>query len=161
MKKVAVAALSALAVLLVGCGNTSSTTVSSNGSFWEATLVETSGAATPYDFNTQFSISGTGALSVSSLVFFTSNPCFVSGATGSGQAMLTVDTTTSQVTGTLNYGLQSGTPTGNSLQLTGTTVTGTESGTALTGGVVTGTWTLTATSAGCANNSGSFTLRQQ
>jgi hypothetical protein len=158
MSKVAGAVLVALSVLLTGCGSTS-TTISSNGSFWEATLIESSGAATAYDFNSQFSIGSDGTLSVSSIVFFTSNQCFVSGATAGGQAALTVDTTTEAVTGTLDFNVQSGTPSGNALQLTNTSVTGTESGTSLTGAVVTGDWTLTG-SAGCTNG-GTFTLRQQ
>jgi hypothetical protein len=158
MSKVAGAVLVALSVLLTGCGNTS-TTISSNGSFWEATLIESSGAATQYDFDAQFSIAGSGSLSVNSITFFNSNPCFVSGQTGSGQAVLTVDTTTEAVTGTLDFNVQSGTPSGNALQLTNTSVTGTESGTSLTGAVVTGDWTLTGSS-GCTNG-GTFTLRQQ
>ena len=83
----------------------------------------------------------------------------MSGGSASGQATLTVDTTTNAVSGTLNFSVQSGTPAGNTLQLTGTTVTGTETSGSLTGGVVTGGWMLTGSS-GCTTG-GTFTLRQQ
>ncbi len=159
MRKVAVAPLLALSILLAGCGSTSSTTVSSGGSAWQAALLESSGASTPYNFITLFSIADDGSLSVSSLTFITNNPCFVSGASAGGQAMLTVDTTTDQVTGTMNYAVQSGDPAGNALQLTGTSVTGSEVSGGLTGGVVTGNWALTGSS-GC-TGAGTFTLRQQ
>jgi hypothetical protein len=160
MRKVALALLLALSILSTGCGSTSTTTVSSGGSPWEGSLLESSGAPTPYNFITLFSIAGDGSLSITSLTFITNNPCFVSGASASGQSALTVDTTTDEVSGTLDYAVQSGDPAGNALQLTGTSVTGTEpTGGSLTGGVVTGNWTLTGSS-GCTGG-GTFTLRQQ
>jgi len=160
MRKLMLAAQSALLMLVMGCGSSSNnTTVSSKGSFWQATLLESTGAATTFDFVTQFSIATGGSLSVGNLTFITANPCFVSGASANGMANLTVDTSTNQVTGTLNYAVQSGTPSGNTLTLTGPTVTGTESGSSLTGATVTGGWALTG-SATCTGG-GTFTLKQQ
>ena len=160
MKSLLLTVMLFFSILLAGCGSSSnSNTVSSKGSFWQATLLESTGAATTFDFVTQFSIANGGSLSVSNLTFITANPCFVSGASANGMANLTVDTSTSQVTGTLNYAVQSGTPSGNILTLTGPTVTGTESGSSLTGATVTGGWALTG-SATCTGG-GTFTLKQQ
>ena len=160
MRKVALVPILALSILWAGCGSSSSSTaVSSNTSIWQASLLQATGAPTAFDFITTLSISGSGGLSVSNLTFITSDPCFVSGATANGTASFTVDTTTNAVTGTLTYNVQSGTPSGSALQLTGTVV-GTESGGALSSGAtVTGTWTLTG-AAGCTDG-GSFTMKKQ
>ena len=149
----------ACCMALPACNSVSNTTVSSNGTLWEATLLETTGSPSPYDFVTEFSIAANGALTFDGITFITNNPCFVSGATMAGQAALTVDTTTYAVTGTMNLAVQSGTPSGNALQLTGTEVTGTETDGTLSSGVVTGNWALTGGS-GC-TEAGTFTLRQQ
>ncbi|MGA7909398.1 MAG: hypothetical protein WCA16_18470, partial [Candidatus Sulfotelmatobacter sp.] len=71
-----------------------------------------------------------GSLNVSGIEFITAGACFASGATASGSLMVT--TTNNVVTGPLSFVVQSGTPPGNTL-----TLTGTENGT-----VITGTWTL-------------------
>ena len=63
--------------------------------------------------------------------------------------------TTSTVTGTFAYSVQSG---NNTLTLNGT-VTGTASGTTLSGGSITGTWSV-AGDTGCNATGDSFTMKQ-
>ena len=73
--------------------------------------------------------------------------------------ILTLNTTTFEVTGPLTFTVQSG---GNTLTMNGT-VTGMENGvngTTLTGGVATGTWMLSGT-APCDGATGSFTMTQK
>ncbi len=161
MKEVAILLLFAL--LLSGCGNTSTATQTAAGGLWSATMLGGVGTASGFSFTTQFTVSGGGgALSVSSFEFLTGNMggCFpVTGGTVSGSMMLTENTTNFQVTGPFTFTVQSGS---NSLTLNGT-VTGTENGlngTTLSGGVITGTWTLTGT-APCDGVAGSFTMNQK
>lgn len=146
MKKFAILALVAMEIMVCACGtSTNSTTpiitTSASGN-WQASLVGGRGQSGALNFNTTFSVGqGGGTLSFSALTFLTTNSCFVSSQTVSGNAVLTTDTS-NNVTGTLNITVNSGTPSGNTLTLTGTTVTGTSNNGVLTNGKVTGTWTL-------------------
>ena len=159
MKEVAI--LLVVALLLNGCGTTTTATQTAASGLWSATLLGGEGEASGFSFTTQFTVSGGGgALSISSFQFITAGACFpANGETPSGQMILTENTTTFQVTGTVAFTVQSG---GNTLTMNGT-VTGTENGvngTTLTGGVATGTWMLSGT-APCDGATGSFTLTQK
>lgn len=157
MKEVAILLL--LALTLNGCSNSNSTTTAqtaSNGT-WQAKLSGGAGEASGFSFNTQFTLNSDGSLSIESFQFLTAGPCFPeSPDSESGMMVLTVNTSTEQVTGTFSYTVQGN---GNTLTLTGT-VTGTENGTTLTNATVTGTWTLTG-GTGCNDTTGgSFTMTQ-
>ena len=147
MKKFALLALVALEILVCACGtstnsSTTTTTTSASG-HWQASLVGGRGQSGALDFVATFTVgAGGGTLNFTGLTFLTTNSCFVSGQSVSGNATLTTDSS-NNVTGTLNITVNSGTPSGNSLVLTGTTVTGTSNSGVLTTGKVTGTWTLT------------------
>ena len=75
----------------------------------------------------------------------TTSPCFSSGNTESGSFTLGGDFN-GNVKGQFGMTVQSGTPSGNTLALTGT----------VNGNTITGNWTLTGSS-GCAGN-GTFTM---
>lgn len=161
----AVAILLVAAIMLNGCGSSSTATQTAAGGLWSATMIGGAGPVSDPSFATQFTVSGVGGtLTISSFQFYTAAACLpVNGETPSGTMTLSLNTTTYQVTGTLNaFTVQSG---GNTLTLTGN-VTGTEpggpNGTTLTGGVITGTWTFTGsgTPTGCNDTSGSFTMTQ-
>lgn len=149
------------ALLLNGCGTTTTATQTAAGGLWSATLLGGDGPASGFSFTTQFTVSGAGgALSITSFQFLTAGACFpVNGETPAGQMILTENTSNFQVTGTLMYTVQSG---DNTLTLSGT-VTGTENGvngTTLSGASATGTWTLTG-GTGCNGATGSFTMTQK
>jgi hypothetical protein len=159
MKEVAILLL--VAVMLDGCGTTTTATQTAASGLWSATLLGGEGNASGFSFTTQFTVSGSGgALSISSFQFLNAGACFlVNGETPAGQMILTENTTTFQVTGPLTFTVESG---GNTLTMNGT-VTGTENGvngTTLSGAVATGTWTLTGT-APCDGATGSFTMTQK
>ena len=143
MKKLAILALLALELAVVGCGSsstsTTTTTTSASGN-WETQLTGGTGEARLLNFVTAFKVTNSGPLDITGFSFLNAGACFVSGATQTGSATLATDSTNA-VTGTLSYSVQSGTPGGNTLTLNGN-VTGTSSSSALTGGAVTGTWTL-------------------
>ena len=150
MKKLVILALLALELAVCGCGNsnssTTTTTTSASGN-WEAQLTGGTGEAALLNFVSTFTVNNNGPLSITAFSFFNAGQCFVSGQTESGSATLTTDST-NHVTGTFNYTVQSGSPSGNTLtlngSLTGTSTTGTSGSTpTLTGGAVAGTWTLT------------------
>ena len=156
MKEVAIVLL--LALVLNGCGSSSTTTAQAAASgIWQAQLLGGSGTASGFSFITQFTVNGDGSLNITSLQFLTNESCFpVSGGTENGTMVLTLNTTTEGVTGTFSYVVTSG---GKTLTLNGT-VTGTEVGTTLSGTTVTGTWTLTG-GTGCNDTTGgSFTMTQ-
>lgn len=157
MKKLAILAL-LLELAVCGCGNnttTTTTTTSATGN-WEAQLTGGTGQASLLNFVTAFSVTNSGPLNITGFGFINAGSCFVSGATETGTADITTDSTNA-VTGTLSYTVQSGSPAGNTLTLTGN-VTGTASNDALTSGAVVGTWTLTGGN-GC-TGTGDFTMCQ-
>lgn len=148
MKKLAVLILMILGVIALGCGRSNTppaTTTSTNGQ-WEAQMIGGQGDASLLTFVTQFAVTNTNGgstepLSITGFAFINLQSCFVT-QTANGSASLTTSTT-NQVTGTMNYTVQSISPAGNTLTLTGTSVTGTANNGSLTNGIVTGTWALT------------------
>lgn len=162
MKKIAFAALLALAIALCSCGTTHNTpvpTTSASGN-WEAQLVGGTGEASLLDFVTGFSVgSGGGGFNITSFSFINTNAssCFLSVASETGSATLTTSST-NQVTGSMNFSVTSGS--GNVLTLTtsSTGVTGTSSNGVLTNGIASGDWSLSGGS-GC-TGSGTFIMCQ-
>ncbi len=163
MKKVATAAMLALALVVCGCGSSAppnAVTTNTSGN-WEAQLTGGTGAAADLNFTINFSVSNTTGeaaqvLSISGFSFINDGPCFLTGVSGTSQAGSATITTlsTSQVQGgmslTISSNATSGTQEGNTLTLTapppggvggmssGTTAT---SGT-LSNGVACGVWSL-------------------
>lgn len=138
MKKLAMALLVTAVVTLAGCGSNSS-----HGDItghWTAVLTDTN-----FNFATSVVVNNDGTLSVSNFSFSTNSPCFVSGETESGSFTFTGDFN-GKVTGSFTFKVVSGTPSGNTLSLTGT----------VSGDTITGTWSLTGGS-GC-TGSGNFTM---
>jgi hypothetical protein len=162
MKEVAILLL--VALLLNGCGTSSTATQTAAGGTWQAQMLGGEGPASGFSFITEFSVSGGGGgLTISSFQFLTQPACFqtVNGETPTGTMTLIENPNTYAVTGTLVFTVQSG---NNMLVLNGT-VTGTENGlngTTLSGAMATGTWTFTGsgTPTGCNDTSGSFTMTQ-
>jgi hypothetical protein len=143
MKQFAVAVVVVMGLVLIGCGsnnNSSSNTV--NGT-WNASLM--SGGNTPvFAFGTSMTENNDGSLNITNFSFTTSSPCFAA-ETESGSFTLGGNFNGS-VSGKFGMTVQSSTPTGNTLTLSG----------AVSGNTITGTWTLTGSS-GC-TGSGSFTM---
>ena len=139
MKKLAVALLVAVVLTLVGCIWNHHRHGNINGT-WIAVLSDTD-----FSFGTSFMVNGDGALIVSNFSFSTSGPCFVSGETESGSFALTGDFN-GHVTGQFGFKVVSGSPSGNTLTLTGTA----------NGNTIAGNWSLTGGS-GC-QGSGTFTM---
>lgn len=150
MKKFAIILLVALELAVAGCGSSQTTAAADASGTWQAVLTGGAGEGSVLSFNTKFSVNNDGSVSVSSISFLTVGTCFVSGQTGSGTATLTTDST-GLVTGDVTFIVQSGTPAGNTL-----TLTGTESGS-----TITGNWTLTggAGSDDCVGG-GDFTMKK-
>lgn len=154
MKDVGVLLLFAL--LLNGCGSSSTPVQTASGGTWEAQLSGGDGTASGFSFITQFTVGTSGTLSISSFQFLTAGSCFpVTGGTQSGTLNATYNSA-NQVTGTFSF---TETSAGNTLTLTSTSVTGTLSGTTLSGGNISGTWALTG-GTGCNNAGGTFTMKQ-
>ncbi len=143
MRKLAVALLLGVGLILVGCGSAKSSG-NINGN-WTATLTDGSGGQA-FGFTTALVATGSsGTLTVNSFHFSTNSPCFVSGDTESGTFALTGDFS-GNVSGQFGMSVLSGSPGGNTLTLTGT----------VSGGTISGTWIL-AGSSGC-SGSGKFTM---
>jgi uncharacterized lipoprotein NlpE involved in copper resistance len=138
MKKLAMALLAAVVLTLTGCGNNSKQG-NING-HWTAVLSDTN-----FSFATSVLVNGDGTLSASNFSFSTNSPCFVSGETESGSFAFTGNFN-GKVTGTFTFNVVSGSPSGNTLMLTGT----------VNGNAITGTWSLTG-GTGC-TGSGNFTM---
>jgi hypothetical protein len=149
MKQLAMAGILALGMMAGGCGTTTNTEASAVNGTWQAAITLGDGAATQYDFITSFSApsSGTGSLGVGYFSFNTAGSCFMTGTSASGTFTLTSDVN-SVISGSFTFAVQSGSPAGNTLSLTGTQ----------TGNTITGTWTLTGSSA--CTGAGNFTMTQ-
>ncbi len=152
MKKLAFLIVLALEFAVCGCGSNTiapSTTSTASTATWEAQLTGGTDQASLLNFTTEFSVENSGPLDIKGFSFFNVGKCFANGVNGStetGTATL-ITGSANQVTGTLNFTVNSVTPAGNSLMLTGN-LTGTSNGTptttgTLSNGVVVGTWTLT------------------
>src|ERR1017187_9922510 len=139
MKKLAVAGLVAVVLTLVGCGWHDPGHGNINGT-WTAILSDSD-----FSFGTSLVVNSDGTLSVSQFSFSTSGPCFVSGETESGSFAFTGDFN-GNVTGQLNFKVVSGSPSGNTLTLTGTA----------NGNTIAGNWSLTG-GTGC-QGSGTFNM---
>src|SRR5258705_3174316 len=89
MRKLAVALLLGLGMILVGCGNDKNSG-NLNGN-WTATLTDNSGGQV-FAFTTALVATGSsGTLTISSFHFSTNSPCFVSGESESGTFALSGD----------------------------------------------------------------------
>ena len=139
MKKLAVAGLVAVVLTLVGCGWHDHGHGNINGT-WTAILSDSA-----FSFGTSVVVNGDGTLSIDQFSFSTNGPCFLSGETESGSFAFTGDFN-GNVTGHFDYKVVSGSPSGNTLTLTGT----------VSGGTIGGNWSLTGGS-GC-TGSGTFTM---
>jgi hypothetical protein len=140
MKKLAVTWFVAMVMTLVGCGSSNSKQGNINGT-WTAVLSDTN-----FNFATALVVNSDGTLSVSQFSFSSNGqPCFVSGETESGSFALTGNFN-GTVTGQFGLKVVSGSPSGNTLMLTGTA----------NGNTIAGTWSLTG-STGC-TGSGTFTM---
>ncbi len=144
MKQFAVVVLLAAGLALVGCGSNSKNPANINGT-WNATLLS-NGNTTGFNFGTSLSVNSDGSLNVTNFNFTTSSSCFASGETESGSFTL-AGNFNGNVNGQFGMTVQSGTPSGNTLALTGTVSNGNS---------ITGNWTLTGSS-GCTGN-GTFTM---
>jgi len=165
MKTLAIVALLTLGCFLLGCGTTTTATTAAGGN-WAVTFAPGDPPAyvTLFNFETTFSVSGSGALSVTFVNFLTSSPNSCFSATGEGDTVggsFDVTSLPSDPTATANvtFTVQGG---GNSLALTGQAVgvTNTVAQTT-TWNAVTGTWTLSGTSActlGVTTPKGTFTM---
>jgi len=165
MRKLLILGMLALELAVCGCGNSTNTnttppTTAASGK-WQAVMVGGHGQSGVLDFVTEFSVdSGGGPLTITALSFLTTQACFVTNETASGSAVLTTSNT-NQVTGTLSFTINSGSPAGNQLVLNGTTLTGTSNNGTLSGGLVTGVWTLTGGEGdSTCTGTGTFTLTQ-
>jgi hypothetical protein len=148
MKKLAVLIVLVCELALAGCGgNTTTTAATTSSGLWQAVLAGGSGEGSVLSFNMNFTVNGDGSLSVSQFGFLTTGTCFVSGETESGTSTLVTDAS-GVVTGPISFVVQSGSPAGNTLTLTGNETTSSD---------ITGTWTLTAAT-GCTDTGGTFTM---
>jgi hypothetical protein len=153
MKKLAFLTLLAIAVLVSSCGSNriQPTLTSSAQGNWEAQLTGGSGPATGLTFLINFYFStqngnGAGPITINDFSFLNANACFPAGAPDvSGNAQLTNNQNTNQITGTMTITIKSGS--GSTLTLNATPpagqVLGTSNNGAITNGAVNGTWTLT------------------
>jgi hypothetical protein len=140
MKKLAMAWLVAMVLTLVGCG--SNDTKGNISGTWTAVLSDAS-----FSFGTSVAVNNDGTLSVSQFSFSTNGPCFVSGETESGSFAFTGDFS-GNVRGHFDYKVVSGSPSGNTLTLTGTA----------NGNTIAGNWSLAGGNPTGCQGSGTFTM---
>jgi hypothetical protein len=143
MRQFAIALLVLVGSVLSGCGSNNTNPSNLTGS-WNATLVGNNNS-TVLAFGTSLQLNNSGSVSVLNFKFTTNSPCFVMGETETGSFTL-VGNFNGQMNGTFGMTVQSGTPSGNTLTLTGTAA----------GNTISGNWTLTGSS-GC-SGSGTFTM---
>jgi len=144
MKQFAVVILLAVGLALVGCGSNNSNPANINGT-WNASLLS-NGNTTNFNFGTSLKTNADGSLSVTNFSFTTTSSCF-SSETESGSFTLSGNTN-GDVKGQFGMTVQSESPSGNTLALTGN----------VNGNTITGNWTLTGSS-GCTGN-GTFTMNK-
>lgn len=141
--KLAVVALFAFVLTVLGCSTSGSKTSNINGN-WTASLTDTHGNQV-LAFNTSITESSNSSLSISNFSFSTNSACFVSGETESGTFALSGNFN-GNVAGKFGMNVVSGSPGGNNLTLSGT----------VNGNTITGNWSLTG-SPSCTGN-GTFTM---
>ena len=137
------ALLLAAGLVLVGCGSNNSNSSNINGN-WTVVLTNGSDGSQAFTFTTSITENNDGTLSVTNLTL-SSSSCFVSGETESGSFALGGNLN-GNVTGQLQFKVQSLSPGNNVLTLTG----------AADGNTIKGTWILTG-GTGC-QGSGNFTM---
>jgi hypothetical protein len=142
MRRVSLAFLFSLLLGLVACGSGSSDTINGN---WSASLTNPDGSPA-FSFSTTLNQNNGTTITGTNLTFSTTTPCFSSVHSETGGFTLTGNTSGS-VTGAFELTVQSGTPSGNVLTMSGTVAHNT----------ITGTWTLSGVTSGC-TGSGNFTM---
>jgi hypothetical protein len=142
MRQFAIVLISSLVLMLGACGSGSSNNINGN---WSATLTNPDGT-TVFSFTTSLSQSNSTTLSGSNLTFSTATPCFSAISSETGGFTLTGNTS-GVTTGNFELTVQSATPSGNVLTMTGT----------LSNNTITGSWSLTGVTSGC-TGSGNFTM---
>ena len=142
MRKLAVVLAFIVGLTLIGCGS-SNQTQNIDGN-WTATLTDANNNQA-LSFSTTIAQSSSSSLSVTNLHFSTNTPCFVSGETATGSFTLSGNFS-GNMSGAFGMNVQSGSPGGNTLTMTGT----------VAGNSITGNWTLMG-STGC-TGSGHFTM---
>ena len=148
MKWSAAALVVFVGMTLVGCGSNSSNSTHFNiNGTWRATLVN-GGDAAVFSFATSLLVNPDGSLSVSNFQFTTNWPCFVSGETETGSFKLSGNFH-GIANGKFDFTVRSGSPSGNTLAMSGTA----------NGNTISGTWTLTGS--GDCNGNGSFTMTRK
>jgi len=168
MKEVAILLL--LAIMLNGCGS-SGAVQSPSASVWQAQMSGGVGGTAPSDpgsagfsFNTQFTVSSGGTLSISSFQLLNSDTCYGNvGPTPSGTLTVTYNSADQITAGTFSFSIPSSA--GDAITLTSTSVTGTvnvNSSNTLSGVTIVGTWALVPGSSGssCLATSGTFKMTQ-
>jgi hypothetical protein len=143
MKTFVVAMLLVASLALTGCGSNNNTSGNINGN-WTAALTDTGGDPV-FGFATSLVVNGDGSLVVTHFQFASNSSCFVSGETETGSFILSGDFN-GNVTGTFQFAVTSGNPSGNTLTLTGTA----------NGNTISGTWMLVG-GINCSDN-GNFTI---
>jgi hypothetical protein len=143
MKQLAVRLLVLVGLVLTGCGSNNTNPSDLNGT-WNATLMGINNS-TVLAFGTSLQVNNNGSVSVLNFEFTTNSPCFLMGETATGSFTL-AGNSNGQVNGKFGMIVQSGTPSGNTLTLSGTAA----------GNAISGTWSLTG-SPGC-TGSGTFTM---
>lgn len=141
MRQFAATVVVALGLVLIGCGANSSNS-NINGT-WHATLTD-SNNVTAFSFGTALTVNGDGSLKISNFQFTSNSGCFVSGETETGSVTLSGNSSGS-VTGGFGLTVNSGTPSGNTLNLNGT----------VSGNTISGKWTMSGTNC---TGSGNFTM---
>ncbi len=160
MKEVAVLVL--LAVMLNGCGSSTAVEAPSTD-VWQAVISGGVATSSGFSFNTQFTVSSGGTLSIGSFQLLNQDTCFGSvGPTPSGTLNVTYNSA-DQISGTFSFTIPSSA--GDTVTLTSTSVTGTanvNNNNLLSGVTIVGNWTLTPGSGSkcVAVNNGTFTMTQ-
>ena len=135
MRYLAIAGLLALAMIVASCGHSTTNTAPATASgTWQSALTQAGGGFTKLDFVTTFTVNTNGSLDVTGLTFLNAQQCFAANSAGGSSDLVT--NANFVVTGPITYTIQSQSPAGNALTLTGTE----------NGGTITGTWTETGSS---------------
>jgi hypothetical protein len=141
MHQVRLAFLTSLLLGIAACGGSSNTI---NGN-WTASLNSPDGSPA-FSFTTTLNQNNGTTVTGTNLRFTTASPCFSSVGSETGGFTLTGNTS-GMVTGAFELTVQSASPSGNVLTMTGTVANNT----------ISGTWTLTGVTSGC-TGSGNFTM---